>query len=312
MSQEHVPVALERTIELLSPALTGASPYLIDATLGLGGHTEKLLEKFTQLHVIGIDRDKKALEKASYRLAKFKGRVTLVHAIYDQIRQVAHERGVHEVNGILFDLGVSSMQLDSSDRGFAYSHEAPLDMRMDQSQGISAGEVVNTFPLEELTRILRVYGEEKFAHRIASRIIQERKVGALNSTIALANLVKESIPAATRRSGGNPAKRTFQALRIYVNNEMDVLERAIPESLQLLALHGRMVVLSYHSLEDRIVKKAFADVSATEVLPGLPVEPRPATYELLTRSSEGASDKEIAENPRAQSVRIRAIERKAA
>ena len=312
MSQEHVPVALERTIELLSPALTGASPYLIDATLGLGGHTEKLLEKFKQLHVIGIDRDKKALEKASHRLAKFEGRVTLVHAIYDQIREVAHERGVHEVNGILFDLGVSSMQLDSSDRGFAYSHEAPLDMRMDQSQGISASEVVNTFPLEELTRILRVYGEEKFAHRIASRIIQERKVGALNSTIALANLVKESIPAATRRIGGNPAKRTFQALRIYVNNEMDVLERAIPEGLQLLALHGRMVVLSYHSLEDRIVKKAFADVSATEVLPGLPVEPRPAPYELLTRSSEGASDQEIADNPRAQSVRIRAIERKAA
>ena len=312
MSQEHVPVALERTIELLSPALTGTSPYLIDATLGLGGHTEKLLEKFTQLHVIGIDRDKKALEKASHRLAKFEGRVTLVHAIYDQIRRVAHERGVHEVNGILFDLGVSSMQLDSSDRGFAYSHEAPLDMRMDQSQGISASEVVNTFPLEELTRILRVYGEEKFAHRIASRIIQERKVGALNSTIALANLVKESIPAATRRSGGNPAKRTFQALRIYVNNEMDVLERAIPESLQLLALHGRMVVLSYHSLEDRLVKKAFADVSATEVLPGLPVEPRPAPYELLTRSSEGASDQEISDNPRAQSVRIRAIERKAA
>lgn len=312
MSNEHIPVALDRTIDLLTPALTGSSPCLIDATLGLGGHTEKLLERFETLHIIGIDRDKSALAKASSRLARFGNRVTLVHAIYDQISEIAHENGRSDVQGILFDLGVSSMQLDTSERGFAYSHEAPLDMRMDQSRGVSASEVINTYSHEELTRIFRVYGEEKFASRIAARIIDARKVAPLNSTVALAELVKESIPAATRRVGGNPAKRTFQALRIYVNNELEVLERAIPAALELLAIKGRMVVLSYHSLEDRIVKQAFAAVSSSEVPHGLPVEPTPARFQLLTRASESATDAEIALNPRAQSVRIRAIERRAA
>ena len=312
IENEHIPVALDRTIELLAPALSVTSPHLIDATLGLGGHTEKLLEKFSDLHVIGIDRDKSALEKAAARLARFNDRVTLVHAVYDQIANVASEHGLTQVQGILFDLGVSSMQLDQSDRGFAYSYDAPLDMRMDQSTGISAVEVVNNYSHEELTRIIREYGEEKFASRIAARIIDARKVAPVTSTIALANIVKESIPAATRRTGGNPAKRTFQALRIYVNNEIDVLERAIPAALELLAISGRMVVLSYHSLEDRIVKRAFAEVSTSEVPHGLPVEPAPTRYQLLTRSSESASPVEIESNPRAQSVRIRAIERRAA
>jgi 16S rRNA (cytosine1402-N4)-methyltransferase len=204
------------------------------------------------------------------------------------------------------------MQLDSSDRGFAYSHDAPLDMRMDQSVGISAGEVLNTYSHQELTRILREYGEEKFASRIAAKIIDARTIAPLSSTVVLANIVKESIPAATRRVGGNPAKRTFQALRIYVNNELEVLERAIPAALNLLAIQGRMVVLSYHSLEDRIVKRAFAEVSSSEVPHGLPVEPKPARFQLLTRASESASEAEISMNPRSQSVRIRAIERRAA
>lgn len=312
MSNEHIPVALERTIELLTPALRGSSPCLIDATLGLGGHTEKLLEQFQTLHIIGIDRDKSALAKAASRLTRFSGRITLVHAVYDQIAEIAQENGRADVQGILFDLGVSSMQLDTSERGFAYSHEAPLDMRMDQSRGVSASEVINTYSHEELTRIFRVYGEEKFASRIAARIIDARKVAPLNSTVALAELVKESIPAATRRVGGNPAKRTFQALRIYVNNELEVLERAIPAALELLAINGRMVVLSYHSLEDRIVKQAFAKVSSSEVPHGLPIEPIPARFQLLTRASESATEVEIASNPRAQSVRIRAIERRAA
>ena len=312
MSNQHIPVALERTIELLTPALTGTAPCLVDATLGLGGHTERLLERFTTLHIIGIDRDKSALTKAASRLARFSSRITLVHAVYDQISEIAHENGHSQVQGILFDLGVSSMQLDTSERGFAYSHEAPLDMRMDQTRGVSAGEVINTYSHEELTRILRVYGEEKFASRIAARIIDARKVAPLNSTVALAELVKESIPAATRRVGGNPAKRTFQALRIYVNNELEVLERAIPAALELLAINGRMVVLSYHSLEDRIVKQAFAKVSSTEVPHGLPIEPTPARFQLLTRASESATEVEIASNPRAQSVRIRAIERRVA
>ena len=312
IANEHIPVALERTLELLAPALSVSSPYLIDATLGLGGHTEALLEKFPALHVIGIDRDKSALEKAATRLARFGNRTTLVHAINDHIAQVANDQGLTQVHGILFDLGVSSMQLDQSDRGFAYSHDAPLDMRMDQSAGVSANEVINNYSHEELTRIIREYGEEKFASRIAARIIDARKVAPVTSTTALAQIVKESIPAATRRTGGNPAKRTFQALRIYVNNEIEVLERAIPSALELLAINGRMVVLSYHSLEDRIVKRAFADVSSTDVPHGLPVEPKPARYQLLTRASEGASAQEMDLNPRAQSVRIRAIERRAA
>lgn len=312
MSNEHIPVALDRTIELLTPALSSGTPCLIDATLGLGGHTEHLLEKFPELHVLGIDRDKNALEKASSRLMKFGSRVTLVHAVYDQIAEVAKNNGVEHVQGILFDLGVSSMQLDTSDRGFAYSHDAPLDMRMDQTQGISASDVVNTYAHEDLTRILRVYGEEKFASRIAAKICDAREIAPLTSTVALAELVKESIPAATRRTGGNPAKRTFQALRIYVNNELEVLECALPAALELLAISGRMVVLSYHSLEDRIVKQAFAAVSNSEVPHGLPIEPAPARFQLLTRASEGASASEVALNPRAQSVRIRAIERRAA
>ena len=312
IENEHIPVALDRTIELLTPALSVTSPYLIDATLGLGGHTEALLEKFPDLHIIGIDRDKSALEKAATRLARFSNRTTLVHAVYDHISQVASNQGLTQVQGILFDLGVSSMQLDQSDRGFAYSHEAPLDMRMDQSTGVSANEVINNSSHEELTRIIREYGEEKFASRIAARIIDARKVAPVTSTTALAQIVKESIPAATRRTGGNPAKRTFQALRIYVNNEIEVLERAIPAALELLSISGRMVVLSYHSLEDRIVKKAFAEVSTSEVPHGLPVEPKPSRYQLLTRSSEGASAAEMEVNPRAQSVRIRAIERRAA
>jgi len=312
MRSEHVPVALERTIELLSPVLVGSSPLLIDATLGLGGHTEELLKKFPTLHVMGIDRDKSALEKAAQRLNHFGDRVKLVHAVYDQIAEVARESGITSVEAILFDLGVSSMQLDNAERGFAYSHEAPLDMRMDQSRGVSARDVVNNYSHEELTRIIRVYGEERFASRIAARIIDARALAPLDSTVALAEIVKESIPAATRRVGGNPAKRTFQALRIYVNNELEVLERAIPAALDLLAINGRMVVLSYHSLEDRIVKSAFAAVSSTHVPHGLPMEPKPARFQLLTRASESATEEEIAANPRSQSVRIRAIERKAA
>jgi 16S rRNA (cytosine1402-N4)-methyltransferase len=312
IENEHIPVALDRTIELLTPALSVTSPYLIDATLGLGGHTEKLLEKFSNLHIIGIDRDKSALDKAASRLSRFKNRVTLVHAVYDQISSVANERGLSQVQGILFDLGVSSMQLDQSSRGFAYSHDAPLDMRMDQSTGVSAVEVVNEYPHEDLTRIIREYGEEKFASRIAARIIDARKISPITTTSTLAQLVKESIPAATRRTGGNPAKRTFQALRIYVNNEIEILARAIPAALELLSINGRMVVLSYHSLEDRIVKRAFAEVSTSEVPHGLPVEPKPSRYQLLTRSSESASADEMESNPRAQSVRIRAIERRAA
>ena len=304
----HQPVLLERSLALLSPALTKNNALVVDATLGAGGHSYELLSQFPNLHLIGIDRDLTAIDHAKSRLAKFDGRITLVHAIYDQMPQVIAAAGFSGVDGILFDLGVSSMQLDEPERGFAYAQDAPLDMRMDSTDGVTAAEVVNTFGGKELARIFREYGEERFASRIADRIIKEREVELFTNSSRLAEVIRESIPAATRRTGG-PAKRTFQALRIFINDEISILERAIPAALSILNQNGRMVVLSYHSLEDRIVKRAFTAVSTTSVPHGLPIEPTPADYRLLTRQSESASELEISENPRATSVRLRAIEK---
>ena len=307
----HLPVMLEQITDVFSDMNDGV---FLDATLGGAGHSTAILTAHPNVSLLGIDQDDMALESAEQVLAAAgcSGRVALRRARFDAAALIAAKEGISALSGALFDLGVSSPQFDVAERGFSYRFDAPLDMRMDQSTGISAVEVVNNYSHEELTRIIREYGEEKFASRIAARIIDARKVAPVTSTIALAQIVKESIPAATRRTGGNPAKRTFQALRIYVNNEIDVLERAIPAALELLAVSGRMVVLSYHSLEDRIVKRAFAEVSTSEVPHGLPVEPAPTRYQLLTRSSESASPVEIESNPRAQSVRIRAIERRAA
>ncbi|MTA46249.1 MAG: 16S rRNA (cytosine(1402)-N(4))-methyltransferase RsmH, partial [Actinobacteria bacterium] len=234
--------------------------------------------------------------------------------VYDELPSVLDSLGFKKVDGILFDLGVSSLQLDEAERGFSYSHLAPLDMRMDQSDPLSAAVVLNTYTKGELVRVLRNYGEEKFASRIADNIIKARASGLLNNTKDLAELVKSSIPAATRRTGGNPAKRTFQALRIEVNNELKVLETAIPAALDRLSVGGRMVVMSFQSLEDRIVKRFFADASESKSPRGLPVEMAEfaAKYNLVFRGSESASDEEIESNPRAQSVKLRAIERIAA
>ena len=289
-------------------------PVIVDCTLGLGGHTEALLEKFPTLTVIGIDRDQIALERAGARLARFGDRFKSAHAVFDEIGEVVSSLGLKEVNGVLFDLGVSSIQLDEVDRGFSYSQDAPLDMRMDRSRGITASEIVNTYAPGALVKILRTFGEEKFATRIVENIVKARAKAPLNSTQELATLVKESIPAATRRTGGNPAKRTFQALRIEVNNELKVLEAAIPAGLDRLAVDGRMVVMSFQSLEDRIVKRFFADASESKSPRGLPVEMAEfaAKFKLVFRGSESASEIEIENNSRAQSVKLRAIERIAA
>jgi len=255
-STQHISVMLERCIELLTPTvLLNESPVIVDCTLGLGGHTEALLEKFPALTVIGIDRDPIALERASLRLAKFGNRFLPAHSIFDRIDEVVASLGFTEVNGVLFDLGVSSIQLDEIDRGFSYSQDAPLDMRMDRTRGITAAEIVNTYAPGALVKILRAYGEEKFATRIVENIVKARAKAPLNSTQELATLVKESIPAATRRTGGNPAKRTFQALRIEANDELGAISRALPLALDLLMVGGRIVVLSFQSLEDRIVKE---------------------------------------------------------
>jgi 16S rRNA (cytosine1402-N4)-methyltransferase len=312
---QHVSVMLDRCIELLAPAIEKTdNPVVVDATLGLGGHTEALLKEFPQLVVIGIDRDRDALAIASSRLEGFGSRFHSFHAVYDEILDVIGTAGFTKVNGILFDLGVSSMQVDEIERGFSYSQDAPLDMRMDRSQGSTAADILNNSNREELIAILRNYGEEKFAPRIVDAIIRQRMIAPWNSTAHLAALVKENIPAATRRTGGNPAKRTFQALRIAVNDELGALSRALPASLDALIVGGRLVVMSFQSLEDRIIKEFFAKATTSTTPRELPIElPEfAAKFSLVVRSSETAPEDERIRNPRSQSVRLRAIERVAA
>ena len=311
----HIPVALDRCIALLSPAIEPCTnPVIVDATLGMGGHTKALLLKYPNLKVIGLDRDLSAIEVATSNLSDVSDRVVIVHAVYDELSTVLSNLGIKEVDGILFDLGVSSMQLDQADRGFAYSQEAPLDMRMDQSSGPSALDILNTYSYGELVRVIRNYGEEKFATKIADNVIKAREAGTLKTTKDLAEIVKSSIPAPARRTGDNPAKRTFQALRIEVNQELAVLERAIPQAISAIRIGGRLVVMSYQSLEDKIVKKAFTEVIASHSPLGLPFDlpNSAASYKLVINGSESATDAEIEINARAQSMRLRALERVAA
>ena len=307
----HVPVLLDRVLTLLAPALADRPAIVVDATLGLGGHAEALLAAHPQLTLVGLDRDASALSRSGERLARFATRTHLVHAIYDRMPEVLDRLGMPGVDGVLFDLGVSSMQLDVAERGFAYARDAPLDMRMDPDEGVTAAEVVNTYPVPRLARVLREYGEERFALRVAQAIDRARRVAPLNSTAQLAELVRDAIPAATRRHGGHPAKRTFQALRIEVNGELDSLRRAVPAALAALRIGGRIVVLSYHSLEDRIVKQSLAALASDTTPIGLPVAlaERGPQLRLLGRGSEPASAAEIDANPRAASVRMRAAER---
>ena len=306
----HVPVLLERVLALLAPALADRPAVVVDATLGLGGHAEALLDAHPGLTLVGLDRDPEALRRSGERLARFAGRTRLVHAVYDLMPEVLDSLGLAGVDGVLFDLGVSSMQLDRADRGFAYAQDAPLDMRMDPSAGTPAGEVVNTYPVAELARILRDYGEERFALRIAHAIDRARRTAPLTSTAQLAELVRAAIPAATRRHGGHPAKRTFQALRIEVNGELDALRGAVPAALAALRVGGRIVVLSYHSLEDRIVKQALAALAADTTPLDLPVPLAGSGPQLrLLARGESADPSEITRNPRAASVRLRAAER---
>jgi len=310
----HIPVMPERVAELLRPALLRDNPVLLDATVGLGGHAAFLLEEFPSLHLIGLDRDPQAIDAATDRLGVFADRVTLVHAIYDEIPTVLADLGVDGLDAVLFDLGVSSMQLDREERGFAYSVDAPLDMRMDPSAGLTAADVLNTYDTASLTRILREFGEERFASRIARRIVQQRDGQPFVTSAQLVDVVRSCIPAPARRTGGNPAKRTFQALRIEVNGEIDALRNALPAALNALNLNGRIVVMSYQSLEDRIVKRALLAGAKPDVPVDLPIVPPDALpwLRLLTRGAERASEAEVARNPRAASVRLRAAERIAA
>ncbi|CAM05050.1 16S rRNA (cytosine1402-N4)-methyltransferase [Saccharopolyspora erythraea NRRL 2338] len=307
----HVPVMMERTLELLAPALSKGPAVVVDATLGMGGHSEALLAAHPELTLVGLDRDPDALRLAGERLAPHSDRVHLVHAVYDEWAEALAGLSLSKVDGALFDLGVSSLQLDETDRGFAYAHDAPLDMRMDSGAPRTAADVLNTYSAGELTRVLREYGEEKFAARIAAAIVRERAKAPFDRSGRLVELLYDAVPAASRRTGGHPAKRTFQALRIEVNAELEVLGRALPAALDSLAVGGRMVVMSYHSLEDRMVKRAFAERAKSKTPVDLPVElpGHGPEIRLLTRGAELASDAETAANPRAASVRLRAAER---
>jgi 16S rRNA (cytosine1402-N4)-methyltransferase len=305
----------DRCVDLLSPAIEASSnPVVVDATLGLGGHTEALLQKFPHLTVIGIDRDLDAIAKATARLAPFADRLKTAHSTFDGIADVVSSFGDKHIDGALFDLGVSSMQLDQVERGFSYSQDAPLDMRMDRTQSLTAAEIVNTYEPGQLVRILRTYGEEKFATRIVESIVKQRAIAPMNSTTQLAEMVKEAIPAATRRTGGNPAKRTFQALRIETNDELGTITRALPAALELLNVGARLVVMSFQSLEDRIVKQLFVASTTSGTPRNLPFElpEYAAKFSMITRGSESPTEIELEENSRSASVRLRAIERLAA
>lgn len=307
---QHVPVLLERSVELLGPAIDRPGAVVLDATLGLGGHSVALLQRFGGLHLIGLDRDQEALHAAERRLAPFAGRIDLVHAVYDDLAAALADLGVDRVQGVLFDLGVSSLQLDTVARGFSYARDAPLDMRMDPTAGRTAEDVVNGFSAADLARIFRRYGEERLAARYADHIVAARQRQRIRRSGELVAVLDAATPAALRQAG-HPAKRVFQALRIEVNGELDALGRAIPAALDALAVGGRIVVLSYHSLEDRIVKRAIAPRTVSTAPRGLPIEPAgdAPTFRMLTRGAPTADAAEVEENPRAASVRLRAAVR---
>jgi 16S rRNA (cytosine1402-N4)-methyltransferase len=314
----HIPVMREEIVAFLAPVLEAPSSepsgendwVLVDCTLGLGGHAHALLTACPQAQLIGMDRDPQALALAAERLAEFADRITLVEAVFDELPQVLARLGRPKVQGILLDLGVSSLQIDDPERGFAYAHDAPLDMRMGR-QELTAAQVLNTYSQAELARILRMYGEERFADRIARRIVSERKREPFSTSERLVRLVYEAVPAGSRKTGGHPAKRTFQALRIEVNGELAALQSVLPQAIAALALHGRIAVLAYHSLEDRLVKQVLglaAGNRAPRDMPVVPIELRPQ-LRLLTRGAMRPSAAEIARNPRAASARLRAAER---
>lgn len=306
----HTPVMLERCVELLAPAIGQPGAILVDGTLGMAGHAEAFLERFPELTLVGLDRDLDALDIARERLARFGDRALFVHTVYDGFVDALDSLGIRSVDGILFDLGVSSLQLDRVERGFSYSKDAPLDMRMDATSDLTAEQVLAQYPEAELRRIFYEYGEEKLSARYAKAIVAAREKAPLVRSAELVAIITDATPVAVQRQG-HPAKRVFQALRIEVNHELSVLERAIPAALSTLRVGGRIAVESYQSLEDRIVKRALAAASSSTAPAGLPVElpeHRPE-FRLVIRGAEQATDEEKAVNPRATPVRLRAAER---
>src|SRR5688572_30009675 len=261
----HVPVLLDEAVGYLGPDPGRMEGVVVDATLGAGGHAERLLDAMGPGgELLGIDRDADALARARERLAPFGDRVRLAHGNFDDLEDIVRAEGRDAVVGVIYDLGLSSMLVDDPARGFSYQHDAPLDMRMDRTQQLTAKEVVNRYPQRDLTRILREYGEERWASRIAQFIVRERRRRPLSTTLELVELIRDAVPSAARRVGPHPARRTFQALRIEVNRELDALQASLPQAVAVLASGGRLVALSYHSLEDRIVKRFIREEAAGE------------------------------------------------
>ena len=309
----HIPVLLGQVLELLKPERGGL---FVDGTLGGGGHAEAVLERLKSgSRLIGIDRDPAAIAAASQRLQSFGDRFTAVRGNFFDCREILSSMDIFQADGILFDLGVSSYQLDTPERGFSYHEDAPLDMRMDPDAALDAYSVVNGYSFEELARVIREYGEERFASRIASRIVKLRERAPIKTTTELAAIIKEAIPAANRREGPHPARRTFQALRIEVNGELSGLAAAIRGAHDLLAPGGRLAVITFHSLEDRIVKLAFRDFESPCVCdPKAPVCTcgRKSTARVLTKKPVVADEMELNDNPRSRSAKLRAIEKRQA
>ena len=307
----HDPVMRDRIVDLLRPALQRPGSVYVDGTLGLAGHARAILEACPEARLVGIDRDLDAHEVARERLGDLADRATLVHAVYDELEDVLADLGVGSVQAILLDLGLSSLQIDRAERGFAYRVDAPLDMRMNQSTGPTAADFLNSASAKEISRVLSWYGEERFSDRIARAIVAERERSPFTTSARLVDVISGAIPAAARHTGGHPAKRTFQALRIEVNHELAALEGVLPAAVAALAVGGRMAVLSYHSLEDRLVKRAFAAGASDRAPRNLPVVPENlrAELRLLTRGAERPTEEETAVNPRAASARLRVAER---
>jgi 16S rRNA (cytosine1402-N4)-methyltransferase len=305
---EHNPVLSDRVVDLLAPALARGG-VVVDATLGRGGHTRRILDAAAGASVVGIDRDAQAVEATRAELRAYEQRLRVVRDNFAHLAAILERLGIEEVRGVLFDLGVASPQLDSPLRGFSFRHEGPLDMRMDASGRLTADDVVNRYDERDLGRVIRRYGEERFATRIARAIVKSRPIA---STLVLAEVVRSAIPAATRRTGGHPARRTFQAIRIEVNDELGALEHALPAAVDALAPGGRLIAISYHSLEDRTVKRFFADEERGCVCPpDFPVCRcgAEARLRVLTRRPERPAESEKSRNPRASAAKLRAAER---
>jgi 16S rRNA (cytosine1402-N4)-methyltransferase len=297
----HVPALLDAVVEaIVAEPGVEASGVVVDATVGAGGHAERILEAIGPAgRLLGIDRDEEALLLARRRLDRFGRRARLVRGEFGDLEEIVRREGWEAVDGVLWDLGISSMHVDRPERGFSFRHDAPLDMRMDRSSGPTAADILNTYPESDLTRVLRTYGEERWASRIAKFIVRERQRRPLSTTLELVEIIRAAVPSAARRAGPHPARRTFQALRIEVNKELQQLESSLPQAVAVTRKGGRLVAVSYHSLEDRVVKRFFASESGG---------PAPR-LRLVTRKSHRPDADEIAANPRASSARMRAAER---